>query len=67
MNPTLHMDVDYQVREHGRRWAVCRTCGAQWAIHKSNRGEDFEQVTEGDGYCEMRADAFVPAWCYGEG
>jgi hypothetical protein len=36
------------VYEHGQEWAVCTTCGAQWALH----GSDLEQVTYGDGYCE---------------
>lgn len=40
------------IEEHGREWAVCNSCGAQWAVH----GPDVEQVTEGDGYCEARAE-----------
>ena len=36
------------VTEHGREWAVCRRCGAQWALH----GSDFELVNEGDGSCD---------------
>jgi hypothetical protein len=51
-DPTFHQDVDYEVVEHGRHWAVCRECGAQWAIHKTSCGEGYEQVKEGDGYCE---------------
>lgn len=35
------------VEEHGREWAVCDRCGAQWALH----GSCLEQVTEGDGFC----------------
>jgi hypothetical protein len=35
------------VREHGREWAVCNTCGAQWALH----GSQTEEVSAGDGYC----------------
>lgn len=50
--PDYHKDVDEDVYEHGRRWAVCRACGAQWAIH----GTDCEQVAEGDGYCEEDAE-----------
>jgi hypothetical protein len=52
-DPTFHRDVDYGVLEHGRHWAVCRECGAQWAIHKSNHGETFDQIKDGDGYCEQ--------------
>lgn len=55
-DPIFHKDVDYEVREHGRRWAVCNTCGAQWGIHRSNEGDSYEQVTEGDGYCQDHAD-----------
>ena len=40
------------VEEHGREWAVCNTCGAQWGLH----GADLEQVTEGDGYCDEHAE-----------
>lgn len=40
------------IEEHGREWAVCNPCGAQWALH----GSDLEQVTEGDGSCEDNAD-----------
>lgn len=36
------------VIEHGREWAVCNPCGAQWAL----QGADLEQITEGDGSCE---------------
>lgn len=36
------------VTEHGREWAVCNPCGAQWALNES----DLEVVTEGDGSCE---------------
>jgi hypothetical protein len=50
MGPEYHKDVDYDVYEHGQRWAVCRTCGAQWSYQ--TRPTDFEQVSEGDGYCE---------------
>lgn len=39
------------IEEHDREWAVCNSCGAQWAVHES----DVEQVTDGDGYCEDRA------------
>lgn len=55
MEPAYHVDVDYNVKEHDRDWAVCRRCGAQWAIHQTNLGEDYEQVTEDDGYCEEQA------------
>lgn len=51
LGPELHQDVDYDVREHGRRWAVCRPCGAQWAIVETGAGEGYEEITEGDGYC----------------
>jgi len=50
-----HQDVDEDVFEHGRYWAVCRACGAQWSIHASNNGAVYEQVSDGDGYCESRA------------
>ncbi len=40
------------VLEHGQEWAVCNTCGAQWSLN----GADFEQVTEGDGFCEVLRD-----------
>ena len=36
------------VEEHGREWAICARCGAQWGLD----GADLEQVTDGDGYCE---------------
>jgi hypothetical protein len=39
------------VREHGREWAVCPKCGAQWSLD----GGDAEQVSEGDGFCEEEA------------
>lgn len=53
-DPAYHKDVDYDVYEHSRRWAVCRSCGAQWAYQESPL--DFEQVTDGDGYCEGEED-----------
>ena len=34
--------------EHGREWAVCPQCGAQWAVSNA----DLELVKDGDGYCE---------------
>jgi hypothetical protein len=51
MNPDFHEDVDEDVYEHGRCWAVCRACGAQWAID----GSEYEQVKDGDGSCEDTA------------
>ena len=51
-NPSHHKNVDYDLQEHGQRWAVCRPCGAQWSIVETNQGDDYEQVTEGDGYCD---------------
>jgi len=47
INIWLHGDCNI-IEEHSREWAVCNTCGAQWALD----GADLEQVTEGDGYCE---------------
>lgn len=44
-----------RVTEHGQDWLTCLDCGAQWSIVDSNFGEDYEQVTEGDGYCEESA------------
>lgn len=38
--------------EHGQEWLTCVGCGAQWSIVDTNRGEDYEQVSEGDGSCE---------------
>lgn len=40
------------VEEHRREWAVCHTCGAQWALD----GSDLEQVTDGDGHCDEHAE-----------
>lgn len=57
MTPDLHKDVDYDVEEHGQKWAVCRTCGAQWSINQSNLGEQYDEVSEGDGYCEEQLAA----------
>jgi hypothetical protein len=37
----------HTIAEHGRRWLVC-PCGAQWAVFDSNRGESYEQVSDGD-------------------
>lgn len=57
MNPKKTMCIEPHgwcniIEEHGREWAVCDTCGAQWAVHRS----DLEQVSEGDGYCYEHAD-----------
>jgi hypothetical protein len=35
------------IEEHGQEWACCHRCGAQWSLDGSN----YEQVSEGDGYC----------------
>lgn len=43
-DPAYHKDVQYDVIEHGRKWAICRCCGAQWADH----GRTFELVKEGN-------------------
>jgi hypothetical protein len=48
----VHKGPLQQDREHGERWLTCMPCGAQWAIVQTNRGEDYEQVSEGDGSCE---------------
>jgi hypothetical protein len=53
-DPTWHVDVDYDVHEHGRQWAVCRRCGAQWGF---DGGSDYEEVTAGGGYCEEQQEA----------
>ena len=36
-----------EVTEHGQRWLVC-ACGAQWSIVETSRGEEYEQVADGD-------------------
>lgn len=38
--------------EHDREWAICKNCGAQWALD----GADLEEVKEGDGYCDEHAE-----------
>jgi hypothetical protein len=39
--------------EHGQWWITCLSCGAQWSVHDLNQHDfDFEQVSQGDGYCE---------------
>jgi hypothetical protein len=40
------------IQEHKQEWAVCNTCGAQWAVF----GSDFEEISEGDGYCLETAE-----------
>lgn len=45
-------------REHGQRWANCAACGAQWSVADTNMGVEFEQVSEGDGYCENNSAKF---------
>jgi hypothetical protein len=44
-----HLSCDF---EHGQWWSTCLDCGAQWSVVDTSDGLDFEQVTEGDGYCE---------------
>lgn len=41
-----------RVTEHGQDWLTCPDCRAQWSIVDTNLGEDYEQVTDGDEYCE---------------
>jgi hypothetical protein len=55
MNIGLHGRVDDEVQEHGRDWAVCLDCGAQWAVVDTNHGVEYEAVADGDGYCEDNA------------
>jgi hypothetical protein len=41
--------------EHGGTWLECLDCGAQWGVHEapgSVHGLDFEEVSEGDGWCD---------------
>lgn len=54
-----HEDAEV-VHEHDRVWVTCPTCGAQWGAHDvvSLDGQwsfSFEQVSEGDGYCDEHA------------
>ena len=44
--------------EHGQEWLICIECGAKWSVIEidTNRGEEFEQVSDGDGYCEGERD-----------
>lgn len=46
-----------QVFEHGQWWINCSTCGAQWSANDSNalNGFSFEQVSNGDDFCEENA------------
>jgi predicted cupin superfamily sugar epimerase len=56
-------DVHEQIErywEHDQEWAECIECGAQWSIVEcidewGQDYEDFELVTDGDGFCEERA------------
>lgn len=39
--------------EHGQHWITCNDCGAQWSAIDSIPGPfTFEQVTDGDHFCE---------------
>lgn len=37
--------------EHGGQWVTCLGCGGQWSVNESNKGPDFEQVSDGDESC----------------
>jgi hypothetical protein len=50
--PAGHGDCFIEFEEHGQLWIECLNCGAQWSIEETSNGEEFEQVSEGDGYCE---------------
>lgn len=52
----LHKDA-MPAYEHGQWWVTCGPCGAQWSANDCEPGAfDFEQVTEGDGWCELQGD-----------
>lgn len=36
--------IDY---EHGQWWVTDITSGAQWSVHDTDKGLDFDQVSEG--------------------
>lgn len=43
--------------EHGQHWIDCHRCGAQWSAVDAVGGDSvdglaFEQITDGDGFCE---------------
>lgn len=43
--------------EHGQWWVTCLDCGRQWSVVDCTPGTlDFEEVTEGDGYCDGEGD-----------
>lgn len=47
--------------EHGQHYVCCTTCGAQYSVVDAEGGPsvdgfDFEEITEGDGYCAGESD-----------
>jgi hypothetical protein len=43
--------------EHGQWWVTCLECGRQWSVVDCDPGDfDFEEVSEGDGYCNDTED-----------
>jgi len=50
------------VHEHGQRWISCGPCGAQWSVNMASKDgiesyPDFEQISDGDGWCLEHAEA----------
>lgn len=41
--------------EHGGLWVTCLDCGAQWGVHESSSGLDFEPISDGDESCMSAA------------
>lgn len=43
--------------EHGQWFVTCLTCSRQWSVNDAEGGDSvdgfsFEEVSEGDGYCD---------------
>lgn len=51
-----HINYDGVFFEHGQWWLGCSVCGCQWSVVDAEGGQsvdgfDFEEVSEGDGFC----------------
>jgi ribosomal protein S27E len=59
MEGTYHQNPE-TVFEHDQWYVNCKTCGAQWSVNDAEGpgsidGFCFEQISEGDEYCERNS------------